>query len=165
MQHNILIATILTAHGLRGWVKLHWHGEDPLRAIDYKVLSDKSGKIYEITEQRMQGKALAVKFKDISDRTAAEKLRGTELFVARDALPPTDKNEFYHVDLIGLSARTADGKQLGTVKSIQNFGASDLLEIETPRGDVEYFAFTDDVVKEINKDEQLIIINLPEYDE
>lgn len=162
---QILIATILTAHGLRGWVKLHWHGDDPLRAIDYKILSDKSGQTYKIMEQRMHGKALAVKFKDINDRTVAEKLRGVELFVAREALPAADENEFYHVDLIGLSARTPDGKQLGTVKSIQNFGASDLLEIESPRGDIEYFAFTDEVVQQINKDEQLIIINPPEYDE
>lgn len=165
MQRNILIATILTAHGVRGWVKLHWHGEDPLRAIEYKTLADKNGKIYEVAEQRMQGKALAVKFKSIDDRTMAEQLRGTELFIDRDRLPVAAENEFYHIDLIGLTARTTDGKQLGTIRAVQNFGASDLLEVESARGDIQYFAFTDDVVKEINQDENIVIINPPIYDE
>lgn len=165
MSGNILIATALSAHGIRGWVKLHWHGEDPLRAMEYKILTDKNGRAFEVMEQRMQGKALAIKFKNIDDRTEAEKLRGTELFIDRDKLPKTDDNEFYHIDLIGLTARTLDHQLLGTVKSIQNFGASDLLEVESARGDIQYFAFTDEVVKEINKDEQLIIINPPQYDE
>lgn len=165
MPDNILIATILTAHGIRGWVKLHWHGENPLRAMEYKILTDKSGRAFEVEEQRMQGKALAVKFKNIDDRTEAEKLRGTELFIARDRLPKAEANEFYHIDLIGLTARTADGKHLGILRAIQNFGASDLLEIESPRGDIQYFAFTDEVVKEINQEENIIIIEPPVYDE
>lgn len=165
MQHNILIATILTAHGVRGWVKLHWHGEDPLLALTYKTLYDKNGRAFEVMEQRMQGKALAVKFKDIDDRGDVEKLRGTELFIARDRLPAAAENEFYHIDLIGLHVRSTDGKHIGTVRAIQNFGASDLLEVSTARGDVEYFPFTDDVVTEVNAEEQLIIVNMPEYDE
>ncbi len=165
MQRNILIATILTAHGVRGWVKLHWHGEDPMLAINYKTLHDKNGRAFEVVEQRMQGKALAVKFKSIDDRTDVEKLRGTELFIDRSLLPAPADNEFYHVDLIGLNVRSADGKHIGSVRAIQNFGASDLIEVATARGDTEYFPFTDDVVTEINADEQLIVVNMPQYDE
>ncbi len=165
MPRNIHLATILSAHGVRGWVKLYWHGEDPARAKEYKTLHDKSGRAFEIDEQRMMGKNLTVKFKSIDDRTAVEQLRGTELFIPRTALPAAAPGEYYHIDLIGLAAQTADGQHLGIVKSIQNFGAGDLLEIEKLNNETEFLPFTQDVVQQVDFDAEVIIINPPEMTE
>ena len=64
----------------------------------------------------------------VSDRNAAEALKGFELYVDRTALPAAEEDEYYHTDLIGLTVCDADGRDLGTVVAIQNFGAGDLLE-------------------------------------
>jgi len=161
MSRPIHLATILAPHGVHGWVKLYWHGEDPMRAAEYKTLHDKSGRTFEIEEQRMQGKMLAVKFKSIDDRDAVEKLRSTELFVARDALPAAAEGEYYHVDLIGLAAQTPKGEHIGIVKSIQNFGAGDLIEIEKLNNETEFLPFTHDVIQQVDFKDEIIILNPP----
>lgn len=74
------------------------------------------------------------RFAEIADRTAAEKLRGTELSVPRSALPPLGEGEYYHADLIGLTAIAENGDPIGTVIEVENFGAGDVLEIEKPDG-------------------------------
>jgi 16S rRNA processing protein RimM len=79
----------------------------------------------------------------VDDRNAAEALNGTDLFVPRDRLPAAeDEDEFYHADLIGLSAEAEDGTPLGTVVAIHNFGAGDILDIAPPRGPSLLVPFT-----------------------
>ncbi len=73
---------------------------------------------------------------DVRDRNAAEALRGTLLFVPRPALPEPGADEFYHSDLEGLSVERSDGTRLGTVRSLENFGAGDLLEVAGDDGRV-----------------------------
>ncbi len=158
---DILMATVLSPHGVRGWVKLFWHGADPAAAINYKSMHSRTGQTFEIAEWRMQGKVLAVKFKTIDDRDAAANLGGTELFITRSALPAPSPGEYYHVDLIGLAAQTPTGEHLGVVKSIQNFGAGDLLEIEKLTKETEFLPFDEATIQNINFDEEIITINPP----
>jgi 16S rRNA processing protein RimM len=66
----------------------------------------------------------------VRDRNTAERLANTKLFVPRDRLPAAETDEYYHADLIGLVAITADGRQLGTVMAIHDFGAGDILELQ-----------------------------------
>jgi 16S rRNA processing protein RimM len=70
----------------------------------------------------------------VADRTAAEAMRGTALTVPRSSLPPLGEGEYYHADLIGLPARSETGELLGTVVAVENYGASDLVEIEREGG-------------------------------
>ncbi len=72
---------------------------------------------------------LVVRLKGVADRNAAEKLNGLELSVPQEKLPPAEEGEYYHADLIGLSAVTLSGTILGTVVGVPNYGAGDLLEI------------------------------------
>ena len=74
-----------------------------------------------------------IAFEGVADRNAAEALKGTELFVDRAALPQPDEDEFYHADLIGLEARDSEGRVLGKVSAIHNYGASDVIEIAARR--------------------------------
>lgn len=87
----------------------------------------------------------------VSDRTAAERLTNTKLYVPRDRLPPVEDDEtFYHADLVGLAAVTPDGTPLGTVTAIHNFGAGDVIEIKPESGDSLLVAFTSVAVPEID---------------
>jgi 16S rRNA processing protein RimM len=75
-----------------------------------------------------------VRFEGVSDRSAAEALRGSLVEVDREALPPLEEGEYYHADLIGLRCGDSQGLDWGTVVAVENFGAGDLLEIEQPDG-------------------------------
>ena len=96
----------------------------------------------------------------VSDRTAAEKLTNTKLYVSRDRLPPVaDGETFYHADLIGLAAVTPDGTPLGTVMGIHNFGAGDLIEIKPENGDSLLVAFNSVAVPEIDvKARRMVVV-------
>jgi 16S rRNA processing protein RimM len=77
---------------------------------------------------------LVARLKGVADRNAAETLKNIRLYVPRARLPQPADDEFYHADLIGLAAETADGTAFGVVKAVHNFGAGDLLEIEPAAG-------------------------------
>ena len=116
----------------------------------------------EIEQARGTTNVLVARIKGISDRTAAEKLNGVELYVDRDKLPPTGDDDFYHADLIGLDARLADGTVIGKVAAIPNYGASDLLEVRDARtGDTFLYPFTKAVVPEIRIAEGYLVIEVP----
>ena len=73
---------------------------------------------------------VVVRFKGVSDRSAAEALTGTELFVDRSALPDDgDEDEFYHADLVGLEVRDGTGAVLGRVVAVHDFGGGDILDV------------------------------------
>ena len=129
------MAQIGCAHGLRGEVKLKSFTGDPMAVADYGPLTSEDGAAsFEIEALRPAKGHLVARFRGIEDRTSAERLVNVRLFVPRERLPPLAAYEFYHADLIGLSAVKADGTEFGTVKAVHNFGAGDLLEIAPARG-------------------------------
>jgi 16S rRNA processing protein RimM len=166
MTKDILLAAVIGAQGLKGEVKVKTFTQGPEALRTYGVLHDKSGKRYEITAFRVSKPGEAViAFKGVADRNAAEALKGTELFVKRDALPKTDEEEFYHADLIGLEAFDADGRQVGKVAAIHNFGAGDVIAITRADGDEVLLAFTRETVPVIDVAGGRISIAVPEDDE
>ena len=126
------MATVGAPHGVRGGVKLTVFAEDPLTLRRYNPFESGEGARLKLTKVKPIGKAIVGEFEGVGDRNAAEALRGTELYVPRQRLPRPDEDEFYHVDLIGLEARTSAGTLLGTVRAVSDFGAGDLLEIAGP---------------------------------
>lgn len=161
---RIAIARIGAAHGIRGEVRIKPYGDDPLALADYGPLSTKDGsKSFEILGLRPQKSVVIARLKGVNDRNAAEALNGVELFVTRDALPePEEEDEFYHADLIGLAAVEADGAELGTIVTVPNFGAGDLLEIAPKGGRSFYIPFTREFVPEVNIAEGRVVVALPE---
>jgi 16S rRNA processing protein RimM len=80
------------------------------------------------------GKYAVARFEGVADRAAAEALRGSLVEVHRSALPPLEEGEYYHADLIGLPCEDREGRAIGTVVAVENYGAGDLLEIELADG-------------------------------
>ena len=152
------------AHGIKGEVRIVSFTEEPLALLDYgPLVTNKPGLVVEILSARATTNVLVARIKDVGDRSAAEKLNGVELFVDRDKLPPpTDDDDFYHADLIGLDVRLSDGTVIGQVTAIPNFGAGDLLEVRDVRsGDTFLFPFTKAVVPEIHIAEGYLLIEVP----
>ena len=135
MAERICVAQIGGAHGLRGEVKLKSFTAEPMAVKNYGPLSTEDGAAsFEIEALRAAKGHLVARFRGVSDRSAAERLAHLRLFVPRDRLPPPSADEFYHADLIGLCAVTADGTEIGTVAAIHDFGAGDILELRPQAG-------------------------------
>ena len=104
----ICVARIGAAHGVRGAVKLWTFTEDPLAVKRYGPLTTKDGaRQFELTHVREAKDHLVATLKGIATREDAERLNGIELYIAREKLPATDDDEYYHADLIGLAAVNA----------------------------------------------------------
>ena len=89
-------------------------------------------------------------------------MNGLELYVAREKLPETDEDEYYHADLIGLAAVTTAGEALGRVIAIHNFGAGDIIEIAPPRGATMLLPFSNTVVPDVDLAGGRVVIDLPQ---
>src|SRR6202142_1540031 len=142
----ICIARIGAAHGVRGAVKLWTFTEDPLAVLRYGALATKDGaRQFEVTHAREAKGHLVATLNGIATREDAERLNGVELYIAREKLPAAAEDEYYHADLIGLSAVTTANELLGRVIAIHNFGAGDILEIAPPQGATMLLPFTNAV--------------------
>jgi len=159
----ICVARIGAAHGVRGAVKLWTFTEDPLAVKQYGPLMTKDGaRQFEVTHVREAGDHLVATLKGIASREDAERLKGIELYVAREKLPATDDDEYYHADLIGLAAVNAADEPLGRVTAIHNFGAGDIIEIAPAKGPTMLLPFTNAVVPTVDLANGRVVIELPQ---
>ncbi len=128
---RVLLGRIKGAHGLNGEVKIAAFTNRPEDIAAYGPLTDcKGARQIDITALRSAaGGTLVARIRGVSSRNEAEKLRGLELFVCREALPAPETDEYYHSDLIGLDAISPQGKAAGKIIAVHNFGAGDLLEV------------------------------------
>lgn len=126
----VTLAAISGAHGVGGEVRLKLFGEGVESLKPHRAFNDGALTLQKLRDDG-KGGAIA-RFAEVADRTAAERLRGTVLTVPRASLPPLAEGEYYHADLIGLTAVSTEGEVLGTCIAVENFGAGDVLEIERP---------------------------------
>lgn len=163
MAAPICVARIGAAHGVRGAVKLWTFTEDPLAVTRYGALSTKDGvRQFEVTHAREAKGFLVAMLKGVTSRSEAERLNGLELYIAREKLPETEAGEYYHADLIGLAAVTADGEPLGRVVAIHNFGAGDILEIAPESSATLMLPFSNAVVPTVDIAGGRVVIELPD---
>lgn len=154
---------IAAAHGIRGEVVVHSYADDPRDIAAYGPLADKSGtRAFVLKLIGVSSKGIVARIEGIGDRTAAEALRGTELYVERTQLPAPDPEEFYHVDLIGLEAVSPEGSPLGVIVGVENYGAGDLLDIRPVGGGQSAFVpFTEAFVPEVDLAAGRVIVRMP----
>jgi 16S rRNA processing protein RimM len=158
----ICVARVGAAHGVRGEVKLWTFTEDPLAVKHYGPLTTKDGtRQFEVMHAREAKGHLVAALKGIATREEAERLNGVELYIAREKLPATDEDEYYHADLIGLAAVTHGNEPLGRVIAIHNFGAGNIIEIAPPHGATMLLPFTNAVVPSVDLVGGRVVIELP----
>jgi 16S rRNA processing protein RimM len=163
MSRDVLLGVVIGAQGLKGEVKVKTFTEAPQTLGAYGTLHAKDGRAFTVETLRAHKPDEAVaRFREIADRAAAESLKGTELFVSRDALPAPDAEEFYHTDLVGLRAEDTEGRAIGAVRAIHNFGAGTVIEIVRDDGDEVFLPFTREVAREIDLANGRIVIAAPQ---
>lgn len=124
------LAAIAGGHGIVGEVRLKLFAESVASLAAHRRF-EAGGRTLTLVKLRDAAPGPIARFAEVTTRAEADALRGTVLVVARDALPPAPPGEVYVIDLIGLPA-TADGAPVGRVVAIENYGAGDLVEVETP---------------------------------
>ena len=166
-ERLILVGRVAGAFGVKGEVRITSYTQDPMALVRYRVLlREDGGTALTLTGARPVKGGIVARAEEVETREAAEALRGLRLHVPRAALPPPeDEDEFYLADLIGLSAETAEGEPLGRIKSVQDFGAGDLLEIQPPQGASWWLPFTREAVPEVRLADGKIIAIRPEETE
>lgn len=129
----ICVGAIAGSFGVRGEVRLKSFTAIPEDIADYcPLLSEDGDAKFDIQITRSIKNGFAARLSGVTTKEEADALRGAQLFVRRDVLPSLPDDEFYHADLIGLQVVDTGGTELGTVKSVQNHGAGDLLEVQSP---------------------------------
>ena len=132
---RILVGAIAGAHGVRGEVRIKSFTADPKAIGRYGALSDEAGlRRFELTVTGSAKGGVVAQIAGVADRDQAEALKGMRLYVARDALPPAEPEEFYIADLVGLGVERPDGTPLGRVAAVDNYGAGDVVEIALAAG-------------------------------
>ena len=129
----VTLAAIIGAHGVTGEVRLKLFGAglESLRPHKAFVVA---GRSLSLKALRPDKAGAIARFAEITDRTAAESLRGALLAVPRASLPPLAEGEFYYADLLHRAVETLEGQAVGHVVAVENFGAGEILEIEQPDG-------------------------------
>ena len=142
-SRRILVGEFGRPHGVRGLIHVRSHTAEPAAIAGYGPLSDEGGARSFVLKWLADG---LVQVEGVADRDAAARLTGTRLYVAREALPPPEEDEFYLSDLIGLRAETEAGEVLGTVAAVEDFGAGSLVTLRDANGRETLLPFTKAVV-------------------
>lgn len=149
-MHNdkqILVGKIVAMQGVRGDVRVQTYTENPADFQKFKVISDRfAPDDFRFIRVVPNSDVIIAHIAGFPDRTSAEALRGTELFIDRDTLPDARDGEYYQSDLIGFDVMR-DGQSVGKIVCFQNFGAGDIIETD----DGNMYSFKGAVVDLENK--------------
>ena len=143
---RVALAAVAGAHGVKGELRLKLFA-DSVDSLARHKRFHVGERDFTLKDIKDGGKTAIARFEGISDRTAAEALRGSLVEIDRDQLPPLEDGEYYHADLVGLSCVDEGGTALGTVIAVENFGAGDLLEVERPNGQTSLIPFRDPIAR------------------
>ena len=157
----VLVGIVTGAHGIKGEVKLRSFTAEPKAIATYSPLQTAAGNAITVAKLRASKDGFIASLIGVTDRNAAEALRGTELFVPRARLPKTEDGEVYIHDLIGAAVMLKDGEKLGQIAGIENYGAGDLIDVRVEgRKDTVLIPFASSYVLEV--DAEKLVVDLPE---
>lgn len=162
-EDRVIVGAIAGAYGVRGELRLKSFCATPEDIEDYNPLITADGRSFTVAILRPIKNGFAARIAEVATKEQADALRGVELFTTRDKLPALPDDEFYHADLIGLSVFDTGGTLIGTVKTVQNHGADDLLEVQLTGGSATaLIPFTRAAVPTVDLASGRIIVDPPE---
>ena len=149
----VIMGRIAAAHGIRGWVKIQPFTEHLDSLLDYRTwwLGQEHGpwREVEVGQCEVHNKTLAAQLPGCPDRTAAEKLKGLLIAVPRSSLPKQNEGEYYWSDLIGLAVVNEAGVTLGTVTTMLETGANEVLSVRGESGEI-LIPFVASAIKQVD---------------
>ncbi|MCE8007285.1 ribosome maturation factor RimM [Aestuariivita sp.] len=164
MSDLICVGAIGGAYGVHGEVRLKSFCATPSDIADYAPLTSEDGaRHFTLSLTRPIKNGFAARVAGVTTKEQADALSGTQLYARRDQLPSLPDDEFYYADLVGLEVVDTGGALLGHVKSVQNHGAGDLLELHGPGlPSTVLLPFTRAAVPTVDLDTGRIVADPPE---
>jgi 16S rRNA processing protein RimM len=161
-KRRVLMGVITGAHGVRGLVRVKSFAASPDGIAAYGPLEDETGeRRFELELVGGVKGLLLARVVGVQDRNAAERLKGTRLYLPRAALPQPGEEEYYHADLLGLAVVLSDGTPLGRVSAVHAYGAGDGLEVARPDGGTLIVPFTSAAVPEVDLAAGRLVVDPP----
>jgi 16S rRNA processing protein RimM len=158
----VVMGKVVGAQGIQGWVKVQTFTEYLDSLLDYGtwyVGNEQEWRPLEVLEANVHGgRVLIAKLQGIPDRTAAEKYKGLLIAVPRAELPEKEEGEYYWSDLIGLTVENLEGVNFGTVDSLLETGANDVLVVKGESGE-KLIPFIDSVIKQVSLKDKTIRVD------
>jgi 16S rRNA processing protein RimM len=162
-ERKILVGVILGAHGVQGAVRLRSFAAEPESLFAFKVLTGEDGtRAFAPKLKGVMKDHFIASLKGVTDRSAAEALKGVKLFVDRSALPETSPHEYYEADLIGFAARDENKKDIGKVEAVHDFGAGAFVEIRPAKGASFMLPFNGDYVPDVDMKNGCLTVVVPD---
>ena len=161
-RDKVCLGVIAGAQGVRGQVRVKSFTARPEDVAAYGPLADRAGRPFLLHAIGTTRGLVIARIDGVTDRDAAEALRGAELYIDRARLPAPEAEEFYHADLIGLTASAPDGSAIGAIRAVHDFGAGDMLEIGLAAGGVAVVPFTRACVPEVDIAAGRVVVHMPE---
>lgn len=162
-QDPVILGKIADPYSIRGWVHLHCFGDDPLAwgEVEQWYLQNPQGEWKQVALKgcKLHGSGVIALFEGISDRTAAEAVKGWLIALPKDQLPIPEEDEYYWAELVGMQVVNTAGELLGLVASLIETGANDVLQVRTADGEERLIPFVGAVVKTVDRSAQQITVD------
>jgi 16S rRNA processing protein RimM len=159
----VVMGKVVGAQGILGWVKVQTFTEYLDGLLDYQSwyvsVDQQSWREIKVLEANVHGKILIAKLQGISDRTDAEKCKGWLVAVPRVSLPPKEEGEYYWSDLIGLKVVNLTDEVLGTVDTLLETGANDVLSVRDAMGKELLIPFIASVIQRVDLAEKTLCVD------
>ncbi|MEO6147625.1 MAG: ribosome maturation factor RimM [Sulfuriferula sp.] len=151
LDNLVVMGRIAAPYGIKGWVKILTFSESADTLADYpewQIGRAGDWRTVRILNAHMHTNILIAELENITDRDAALALKGSEIAVPRETLPPAPENEYYWSDLIGLDVINTQGILFGKIKELLESGAHDVLVIDGERE--RLIPFVGQIVKKVD---------------
>ncbi|MBT4989973.1 MAG: 16S rRNA processing protein RimM [Rickettsiales bacterium] len=152
------IGKITSAHSIKGEVKIHIYNNTSSFEDNECFFDDRTAANIKI--KSIKGNIIIATIADIDSRTKAERLKNKEIFI--NLTETISANEFYYQSLIGMDVKSTDLETLGTISNVDNYGASDIIEVTFTNNSTELFNFTDENFPKIHIEKNYVILTPPE---
>ena len=166
---ELVAGRVVKAHGITGELVVDVRTDDPEQRfapgtrLRLKPRGPDEAREVQVESARPHGARMLVRLSGVNDRDTADALRGSLFIVDSADLPPIDDpDEFYDHQLEGLTVRTVDGTQIGTVTEVLHTGAGELLSVRTPDGAEVLVPFVSAMVTSVSLDEGIVEIDPPD---
>jgi len=159
---RILIGKVSGCFGVKGWIKVFSYCEprENITTYDSWIVNDK---VFESVESKKNGKLIVAKLKGIDDKDTALTHIGQKIEINKEQLHELDNNQYYWHDLVGLEVTNKQGVKFGTIKSLLETGAHDVVIINGDRERIIPYIM-DQTILEVNLEENSMLVDWHEDD-
>ena len=162
----IVLGRVVAPYGVQGWLHIHAFGDEPLawgKMQNLWISGDENAaaehwQAIDLEQIKNHGDRVVIKFKGISDRDSAERFAPCFVGAPREALPENPTDEYYWSDLIGLTVINATGVELGTVASLLESGANEVLVV-AGQDRQRLLPFVGQIVKSVDLKAKMVLVD------